>query len=283
MTLFLAASTRTDVSETPRCASTDDVRNGQDAPCATRGVATREATGCDHPVVPSAALERRRGGARMSRRAEIAIEEAATSREQQRIGQQLHDDLGGVLTGLNACLSVMLERAARAGATPDPLLQDAASLGKIAFDTVRQVAQQLRPPLLDYLGIWDAIEWHLNMLARRSSISCELVVTPGIRSIELGQARELVIFRVACEALTNIERHARASRAVLSVTEKAGQVLLSVVDDGVGFVAADLGSLGLSGMQERAGQFGGNLTINALREGGTQLLLRLPIGCRDGT
>lgn len=283
MTLPLVASARTASAETPRLAATDAVRNGKDSPCGARSVGAREVPGCDHPVAPSASLERRRGGARMSRRAEIAIEEAATSREQQRIGQQLHDDLGGVLTGLNACLSVMVERAARAGATPDPLLLDAASLGKIAFDTVRQVAKQLRPPLLEYLGIWDAIEWHVNMLARRSTICCEFVVSPGVRSIELGEARELVIFRVACEALTNIERHARASRAVVSVTEEAGQVLVSVIDDGVGFLEADLGSLGLTGMKERARQFGGSLTINALREGGTQLHLRLPIGCRDGT
>lgn len=219
----------------------------------------------------------------MNRRAEIAIEEVARTGEQQRIGQQLHDDLGGVLTGLNACLSVMVERAARAGATPDPLLVDAALLGQIAFDTVRQVAKKLRPPLLDYLGIWEAVEWNVNMLARRSNISCELVVAPGVRSIELGGARELVIFRVVCEALTNIERHARASRAVVSVGEQAGLLLVSVVDDGVGFSEADLGSLGLSGMKERAREFGGSLTIKTIFGSGTELHLSVPVGCCNGT
>lgn len=253
----------------------------QDWPCQAKSYATRESASSDYPTAPSAPIERRRSLARMSRVAEIAIEERARSGEQQRIGQQLHDDLGGVLTGLNACLSVMVERAARAGATPDPLLVDASLLGQIAFDTVRQVASSLRPPLLEFLGIWEAIAWNVNMLSRRSTISCELVVAPCVRSIELGRAREFVIFRVVSEALTNIERHARASRAVVSVAEQAGQVLVSVVDDGVGFEDADLGSLGLSGMKERAREFGGSLTIRASAGSGTALHLCVPIGRGD--
>lgn len=283
MTLPLFVAAQADRSEMPRSAQTQDIRSASNPPCGTKSFPLRESVSCDSSVAPTAALERRRSGARMSRFAEVAIEEAARSGEQQRIGQQLHDDLGGVLTGLNACLSVMVERAARAGATPDPLLVDASLLGQIAFDTVRQVAKELRPPLLECLGIWEAIECNVNMLLRRSTIGCELVVTPEVRSIELGSAREFVIFRVICEALINIERHSRASRCVVSVTEHAGSVLVSVVDDGVGFVHAGLESLGLSGMRDRAQEFGGFLAIKTACGGGTEVFLSVPIGCCNAT
>lgn len=282
MTLSLLVVTQSDRSETPRSAQTQDTRGSSSPPCGTKSFASRQSANADCSVWPIAALERRRSGARMSRLAELAIEEAARTAEQQRIGQQLHDDLGGVLTGLNACLSVLVERAARAGATPDPLLVDASQLGKIAFDTVRQVAKELRPPLLN-IGLWEAIEWNVNMLLRRSNIRCELVVAPDVRSIKLGGASESVIFRVVCEALTNTERHARASRAVVSVTEQAGQILVSVVDDGVGFGAADLESLGLSGMKERAQELGGALSVKTICGGGTEVCLSVPIGGSNAT
>lgn len=235
------------------------------------------------PLMPCASLERRRSTTRTNLVAGLAGEESVRSAEQQRIGQQLHDDLGGVLTGLNACLSVLIERAARAGATPDPLLVDASRLGQIAFDTVRQVAKELRPPLLDYLGIWEAIAWHVNMLARRSAIDCQCVIAPAVRLLELGGAREYVIFRVVCEALANIERHARACAAVVSVGQRDGQILVSVVDDGIGFTEAHVGSLGLSGMQERARELGGSLSIRTISGHGTQLHLRVPLGCGNET
>lgn len=268
--------------DSPYGAQMHDLPGHQDSPGGPT-FAGREPMRCDFPLMPSASLERRRNIAGTSRVAEMASEERVRGAEQQRIGQQLHDDLGGVLTGLNACLSVLLERAARAGTTPDPLLVDASLLGQIAFDTVRQVANELRPPLLDYLGIWEAIAWNVNMLARRSSINCQFAVAPGVRSIELGASREFVIFRVVCEALANIERHARASTVVVSIAEQGGQIEVSVVDDGVGFSEADLRSLGLSGMRERARELGGSLSIRTMRGRGTELHLCVPAGDGDET
>lgn len=283
MKQYTFAPAQADPSKPPSIPQTRSVSDGNDSACGGKPCFTRESNNGDYLVAPSGALERRRSGVWISRRAEIAIEEAARNNEQHRIGQQLHDDLGGVLTGLNACLSVLIERAERAGGAPDPLLVDASSLAHIAFDTVRQVAKKLRPPLLDYLGIWEAIEWNVNMLARRSDICCELIVAPEVRSIELDGSREMVIFRVVCEALTNIERHARASHAVVSIAEQAGVLVVSIVDDGIGFCNLGLGSLGLSGMKERARELGGGLSVETTCGGGTELHLSVPVGYCDGT
>jgi two-component system sensor histidine kinase UhpB len=240
--------------------------------------AGREALARDPRAASRQRVDMRAPGADSRRRGETAIQEGVKKREQQRIGQQLHDDLGGVLTGLKACIAVAMERAARAGATVDPLLADASLLAEVAFDTVRKIATNLRPAVLEQMGMWTALECNASMLARRSNIHCELQVAPSLMSLALSSERELTIYRIVCEALTNVERHAHASRVLVSASESGGAVNVTVADDGIGFQVASCATLGVAGMKERARAAGGTLTVSS---GGVGTLLRLILPHED--
>lgn len=242
--------------------------------------------GCEAPVRDPRAASRprvdmRAPGAGSRRGGEAAIQEGVKKREQHRIGQQLHDDLGGVLTGLKACIAVAMERAAQAGATTDPLLADASLLAEVAFDTVRKIATNLRPAVLERMDMWAALECNASMLARRSNIHCELQIATNLMSLPLSSERELTIYRIVCEALTNVERHARASRVLVCAFDSGGAVVVTITDDGIGFKAASGATLGVAGMKERACAAGGTLTVSS---GGVGTLLRLILpheNCHD--
>ena len=219
-----------------------------------------------------ARVEMRASGFGTRRRSDAALQEGVKKREQHRIRQQLHDDLGGVLTGLKACIAVAIERAACAGATTDPLLADASLLAEVAFDTVRKIATDLRPAVLEQMGLWRALKCNASMLARRSAIRCDIQVAASLTSRALGYERELTIFRIVCEALTNVERHARASNVQVCAFESGGSLIVTVADNGIGFKTAGGATLGVAGMKERASDAGGTLTVWS---GGTGTLLRL--------
>lgn len=210
----------------------------------------------------------------------IAIREA----ERERIAQEIHDDLGGVLTGLKACLSVAIERAARAGLPADPLLDDAALLAGAAFEAVRRIAANLHPAVLDLYGLWQALASQVSALARRSDMCCECLVDSGLATIHLGRERELAIFRIAQEALANVERHAGASAVSLCAVRSGRWLCMTVADDGIGIGSGRPrggASLGIRGMTQRARACNGTLTVGSYGVG-TVLRLIMPLGDCDG-
>ena len=208
----------------------------------------------------------------------IAIQEA----ERARIAQDIHDELGGVLTGLKACISVVIERAARAGLPADPLLGDAAALAGAAFDAVRRIAANLHPAILDRHGLWEALASQVSALARRSDMCCECLVDSGLATTGLGRERELAVFRIVQEALTNVERHAGASAVSLRAVRSGRLLCMSVADDGVGIgPQRALASLGIRGMMQRALACNGALTVCSYGAG-TVLRLTMPLGECDG-
>lgn len=208
----------------------------------------------------------------------IAIQEA----ERARIAQEIHDELGGVLTGLKACISVAIERAARAGLPANPLLDDAALLAGAAFEAVRRIATNLHPAVIDLYGLWAALASQVSALARRSDMCCECLVDSGLATIDLGGERELAVFRIVQEALANVERHARASAVSLRVVRNGRWLCLTVADDGIG-ISPQRGaaSLGIRGMTQRALACGGTLTVGSYGAG-TVLRFAMPLGECDG-
>ncbi|MDQ2988204.1 MAG: histidine kinase, partial [Pseudomonadota bacterium] len=115
--------------------------------------------------------------------------------ERARIAQEIHDELGGLLTGLKACIAVAIERAARAGLPANPLLDEAALLAGAAFEAVRRIAANLHPAVIDLVGLWAALASQMGALARRSDMGCECLVDSGLVTIDLGRERELAVFR----------------------------------------------------------------------------------------
>lgn len=208
-----------------------------------------------------------------------AHQERIRENERQRIAREVHDELGGLLTGIKAYLSVLEERSHRAGAVPDPLLGDAAALTQDAIDTVRRVITDLRPSVLDQLGIWSALEWHVSQLGQRTGLRASCRIDPDAAALALDPDRSTMLFRIAQEALTNVQRHARASAVELCVGLHEGRLQLTVTDNGRGMPAgpAQRQSWGILGMQERSRSFGGALALSPRPGGGTVVALSLPV------
>lgn len=206
--------------------------------------------------------------------------ETAKEAERKRIAQEIHDELGGLFTGIKAYISVYVDRIKRSGATPDPLLMEVASLADNGFQAVRRVITDLRPSVLDQLGIWTAIEWYANQIEKRSGLECICSIDRQLADMEIEPELSTMLFRVVQEALTNTVRHAEASRVAVSAAIEGDSLALEIRDDGKGIdqaVSATAGSWGIVGMHERARYFGGELSITGERGDGTLVRLRLPL------
>ncbi|MDB5951958.1 MAG: domain S-box protein [Massilia sp.] len=218
-------------------------------------------------------------------RNEAEIQGNGADLERERIAQQIHDDLGGILTGLKACISVAVERRSQSGFVPDPLLADASALADLAFSTVRKIAYDLQPIILKQMDLWDALECQVAQLARRTGIQFAYFIDASLIWLPTNQELRLIIFRVICEALTNIEKHANASRVSMRIFAEGGYLTVKVVDDGIGFhhgARQRPATLGIPGMKKRALAFGGELAVSSVPSGGTTVRLSLPLARSNG-
>ena len=205
----------------------------------------------------------------LSRRLEVVRED-----ERTRIARELHDELGVRLT----CLKMDLSRLNDASR---PKLEEKVLSMIEQVDTtiaaVQGLVAELRPGVLDDLGLVAAIEWQCRDFERRSGIRC--LLDSSEEDIPLDSAKATAAFRICQEALTNVVRHARAKEIRVHLDTLDRELLLEIHDDGQGILpekVTDAGSLGLLGMRERAAAVGGALQIVGLRGQGTTVTLRLP-------
>ena len=196
--------------------------------------------------------------------------------ERSRIARDVHDELGQKLTALQLEASML---SARYHDDPPELslkLRGLLALIDATMDSVRAIATDLRPPVLD-LGLVPAIEWQVQEFQRRTGIACELAL--GDDDIELDEERATAIFRMLQEALTNVARHARATQVEIVLTLQQDMLQLTVEDNGVGMLANRPGgkkSFGLLGLRERALMVGGEVDIDS-RPGRTAVRITLPV------
>lgn len=217
-------------------------------------------------------------------RALSASLQSAREQEATRIAHQVHDELGGILTGLRWELEA-LEKMIDAPADSWHLkvvmrekLEAMLGLTDTTINVVRGIASDLRPSILDDLGLVEAIEWQTQQFQARTGIQCRC--DSSLPSIPLGEQQSTAVFRIVQEALTNILRHAQATRVGVAMSEEDGILVLTVSDNGRGITEAEkLGrnSLGLLGMQERAHLIGGSVDIAGVRDAGTTLHVRVPL------
>jgi len=197
--------------------------------------------------------------------------------ERTRIAREIHDSLGQALTALKLHLAAAQDAAASdAPALGKRLLETAAMVDDLV-KMVRRIATELRPPILDQLGLPAAVEWLAQDFSRRTAIRCETAIMPtdGAISQELATA----LFRIVQEGLTNISRHARASLVQIGLGIKGDCVTLEISDDGRGITEAATtgpGSLGILGMRERAAALGGVLEVVPREGGGTRVTAWFP-------
>ncbi|MGX6567926.1 PAS domain S-box protein [Cupriavidus necator] len=197
--------------------------------------------------------------------------------ERTRISRELHDELGQSLTALRLGLSfIEAQQGPDAGDACRKHLQMLKQIADSTVDAVQRIAADLRPPLLDELGLTAAIEWLAESFSERGGIACELALQPvGELSAELSTA----VFRIAQEALTNACRHGRADRVRVELSAAGGTLRLVVADNGRGIDASRAGhrrSLGLLGMRERALMLGGKLAVTSEKGGGTRVEAQIP-------
>lgn len=204
-------------------------------------------------------------------------------REEERtcIAREVHDELGQSLTALKFDLAWLKSRM-----TDRALIDRVQSImARIdgAMDTVRKIATDLRPSILDDLGLVAAVEWQAQEFERSTGITAELEVQTTYP--ELDDACATTAFRILQETLTNVARHAHATRVKIALQVSSKELMLEVRDNGRGISKSDLlssTSLGLIGSRERALACGGKLVIRGIRDHGTIALLRIPIRSGDG-
>ena len=198
---------------------------------------------------------------------------AAQEAERHRVARELHDEVGQSLTAVLLGLSRVADRVPSDLHEELALVQEAA---RSSLDEVREVARRLRPGVLDDLGLTSALTALVTDHARLTGAEVSRRFSSPLP--ELGAPAELVLYRVAQEALTNVARHAAAGRVAVELRQTlAGDaVLLEVVDDGRGLGENREGA-GIRGMRERAMLIGATLTVGPHEDGGTRLRLFVPV------
>lgn len=206
--------------------------------------------------------------------------ERVREEERVRIARELHDDLGSTLTGVKWAIAMAMDRAREAALPGDEQLAHASRLLDSAVDTMRRIISDLRPSVLDQLGVWTAIEWYAGQVEERTGLQCVISIADEVEAIAVDAERATAMFRIVQEALTNCVRHAQAARVDIGIRRAAGAVVIAVEDDGVGLGDEALikaGSWGLLGIQERAARFGGDITLSRGVKKGTIIVLRMPV------
>ncbi len=213
-------------------------------------------------------LDRLESERRESARRALLVQEG----ERRRIARELHDGVGQTLTG------VMLQVEGLAGTIPEERREQLDELRETArqgMEEVHRIARQLRPEALEDLGLQSALAALATAFSEQARVRMERRLDPGP---PLSEEHELVVYRIAQEALTNVARHATATQVQLQLQRTDEQVILTVRDDGRGLPpAASSSSHGIQGMRERAMLIGAQLTIIGPPSGGTEVQLSIPL------
>jgi signal transduction histidine kinase len=209
---------------------------------------------------------------------------SAQEDERKRISRELYDEIGQALVAVKVTIAMLKIRAAS-----DPAFQghvaEAERLLERTMETVHSFARELRPAMLDHLGLQSALRAHILVFAKQTGIRTELVPHPILARLD--ERREEVLFRVAQEALSNVSKHSGASSAKIEFTSADDALQMEIGDDGCAFrveeqlgASTSKGHLGLIGMQERVRHLNGSFAIESVSGNGTRVRVRIPLDGR---
>lgn len=204
--------------------------------------------------------------------------QSAREAERALIAREIHDELGASLTAAKMDLARCVKRFSDVPAQARELLAGVASLIDSAIHTVRRIATELRPSILDHLGLWPALEWQLEEFENRYGVQCSVEFDAMPEALD--KDRQTAVFRIVQEALTNVARHSQASRVRVVVSQQDQQIRIDFSDNGRGIPADKLNdpkSCGIQGMYERATAFGGKLRLHSAASTGTALSITFPV------
>ena len=202
--------------------------------------------------------------------------ESVREEERRSVALEVHDTLGQALTGLKINLSLLGKRLAGEREL-ESRIETMYELVDSTIQSVREISTELRPGILDDLGLAAALEWQLNRFGEITGLECSFVSQADEPLLD--KELTVALFRITQEALTNIARHAGATRVDVRLAHEPGGILLQIMDNGRGITENEIAhsrSLGLLGMRERAHVFGGEVKIRGESGKGTTLLVRIP-------
>jgi len=204
--------------------------------------------------------------------------EAGKEEERERIARDIHDELGSLLVALKIEAALLSSKLPKNLASLHKKAQSIESLLDQAMGTASRVARELRPGILKEFGLSAAIECQAEDFSQRTGITCRAQCDDGGPEIEERSA--LVVFRIVQEALTNVAKHAHASLVALRLYQDRQQLVVEIRDNGRGISDADMHkpkSFGLRGIRERVRSLNGELSITPGEQGGTHIMLSLPL------
>lgn len=209
--------------------------------------------------------------------------QAAREEERTAIAREIHDELGQVLATLQLDISWLVGELHE---DQHLLVEKAEAMSGLIVNTVKtvqEISSKLRPVMLDELGLADAMEWQAKEFQKRSGISCDFAVELASKSIDRDISTAL--YRIFQETLTNVLRHAGATRVEGSLTEKKERIVLMIRDNGRGITREQINnpiSIGLIGMQERTRMLGGRTRIRGVDRKGSAIVVQIPITRKEG-
>ena len=200
--------------------------------------------------------------------------------ERTRISREIHDELGQMLTSLHMSHSVLARSVSERLPSEEWIAVELQSMRETVADIlawVRRIATELRPQVLDKLGLAAAVKWQAAEFSRRTGIACRVLLPEA--SVQADTDRSTALFRLLQAALTNVARHAGATEVVVALRQDGPLLEMTVTDNGRGIqedVEPGPDSLGLLGMRERAAALGGTIEVAKMPAGGTRLAVRIP-------
>ncbi|HJU71615.1 MAG TPA: PAS domain S-box protein [Paucimonas sp.] len=199
--------------------------------------------------------------------------------ERLRVARDVHDKLGGLLHSIRSHLSVALKQHLPPELSKRQLVAEAMTMADQALESVRDIIVELRPSVLDQLGVWEAIESYAEQIAERSHLRCQVMIDPYLDERSLSDEARIAVFRIVQELMINVVRHAEASMITVEAIRMNDHVRITVADDGKGIDPVQIfgeHSWGIMGMYERARYCGGELKLTGSANLGTTAVLTLP-------
>ena len=209
-----------------------------------------------------------------------AFLQTQSEREKGALARELHDELGGILTPAKMDLAWLQGRLADNAEYAERVRRVSALVDQ-GIDLKRRIIENLRPSLLDHLGLAAALQWHVEETCKAANLECKLNVAPDLE--RLPGDLEIAIYRIVQESLTNAIRHAKAKSIELNLNRTPKGLLFSITDDGIGIPdveAAKKVSHGLAGMSHRVRSVEGTIDIHGTSKGGTVVEVFVPLGAR---
>jgi PAS domain S-box-containing protein len=208
----------------------------------------------------------------------VEVQEA----ERRQLSRELHDRVGQNLTALSINLDILRSALSADKAEHRSRLSDSSNLLEATVDSIENVMAELRPPMLDDYGLLPALHWYARDFSKRTSIEVDVLGPEG--ADRAAPEIEITLFRIAQEALTNVAKHAQASRVRIELDHADGHCVMTVTDDGIGIDGAksmngrERSGLGMVTMRERTQAVGGRFQVRTMPRGGTQIAIEIKGG-----